>query len=246
MTNHTNAMGQPIGAPVPTWTDRRRPPRAPAIGHYCSVEPLEPRKHGRDLFDAFALDKEGRLWTYLAYGPFATHQAYSGWMQMTCMGEDPQFYAIVDSVTGKAVGVAALMRIDPKGGVIEVGHICLSPLAQQSRTATEASFLMMKRVFDEIAYRRYEWKCDALNEHSRKAADRLGFTYEGLFRQATVYKGRNRDTAWYSIIDKEWPHLKAAFEAWLDPSNFDAAGKQRRRLSEMTAAALRAARGSAG
>jgi len=242
MTAKTNALGQPIGEPVPTWTDRRRPPRTPVRGHYCSVEPLEPRKHGRDLFDAAALDTQGANWTYLPYGPFATHQAYAGWMQMTCMGDDPQFYAIVDCATGKATGVASFLRIESKGGVIEVGHINLSPLAQRNRVGTEAMFLMMRRAFDEIAYRRYEWKCDALNAPSRTAAERLGFTFEGIFRQATVYKGRNRDTAWYSIIDKEWLHLKRAFEAWLDPANFDAQGQQKSRLSELTAAALKASR----
>jgi RimJ/RimL family protein N-acetyltransferase len=242
MTEYSNALGQPIGAPVPTWTDRRRPPRSPIVGRFCTVEPLEPRKHGRDLFDAAATDTEGRIWTYLAYGPFTTHQAYAGWMQMTCMGEDPQFHAIVDAATAKAVGVASLMRIDPKGGVLEVGHICLTPLAQKSTVATESMFLLMRRAFDELAYRRYEWKCDALNLPSRKAAERLGFSYEGLFRQATVYKGRNRDTAWYSIIDKEWPYLRAAYETWLDASNFDAKGKQKQRLSDLTARALQAAR----
>ena len=242
MTGTVNALGQPIGATVPTWTDRRRPPRAPMQGRYASTEPLDPRKHGRDLFDAAALDKEGRIWTYLPYGPFSTHQAYAGWIQMTCMGEDPQFHAILDNATGKAVGVASLMRIDPKGGAIEIGHICLSPLAQRSRAATDAMYLFMRRVFDEVAYRRYEWKCDALNAPSRTAAERLGFTFEGVFRQATLYKGRNRDTAWFSIIDKEWPQLKAAFETWLDPANFEAAGKQKQALSALTCAALQAVR----
>lgn len=242
MSGLFNALNQPIGAPVPTWTERRKPPRAPMQGRYCTVEPLEPRKHGRELFEAMALDAEGRIWTYLPYGPFSTHQAYAGWMQTTCMGEDPQFYAISDQATSKAVGVASLMRLDPKGGVIEVGHICLSPPGQRTRVATEAMFLMMKRAFDEIAYRRYEWKCDVLNVPSREAAERLGFTFEGIFRQATVYKGRNRDTAWYSIIDKEWLHLKTAFETWLDPANFDADGQQKRRLSALTAAALEASR----
>ena len=242
MTGHQNSLGQPIGAPVPTWTERRRPPRTPMLGHYCQVEPLDPRKHGRDLFEAAATDKEGRIWTYLGYGPFATHQAYAGWMSTTCMGEDPLFHAIVDLATGKAVGVASLMRIDPKGGAIEVGHICLMPPGQRGRVATESMFLLMKRVFDEVAYRRYEWKCDALNAPSRKAAERLGFSYEGLFRQATVYKGRNRDTAWYSIIDKEWPRLKACFETWLDPSNFDSEGQQKLRLSDLTTEALAVAR----
>jgi len=242
MSEHSNSLGQLIGEPVPTWTERRKPPRAPMTGRYCVLEPLEPRRHGRDLFEAASTDAEGRIWTYLPYGPFASHEAYVGWMLMTCMGDDPQFHAIIDSASGKALGVASFLRIDPRGGAIEVGHICLSPPLQRSRVATEAMFLMMKRVFDEIAYRRYEWKCDALNAPSRGAAKRLGFTYEGIFRQATVYKARNRDTAWFAIIDKEWPALKSAFETWLDSDNFDAQGRQKQRLSQLTASALEVTR----
>ncbi len=237
-----NRLGQLIGAPVPTWTERRKPPRTAVRGQYAALEPLDPKTRGRELFEAMAEDKDGRLWTYLPYGPFATHEAYSGWMYLTCMGEDPQFHAVVDLATNKAVGVASLMRVDPKGGAIEVGHIALSPPGQRSRVATEAMFLMMKRVFDELAYRRYEWKCDALNAPSRVAAERLGFSYEGIFRQATMYKGRNRDTAWFAIIDQEWLFLKAAFEAWLAPSNFDADGRQKERLSLLTSEALKASR----
>ncbi len=238
---HKNSLGQPIGAPVPTWTERRKPPRAAVRGHYCAVEPLDPKARGAELFEAVSEDKTGQMWTYLPYGPFVTREAYAGWMYLACMGDDPQFYSIVD-LKGSAVGLASLMRIDPKGGTIEVGGISLSPRGQRSRVSTEAMFLMMKRVFDELAYRRYEWKCDALNTPSRAAAERLGFSYEGTFRQATLYKGRNRDTAWYSIIDKEWPFLKAAFEAWLKPVNFDADGTQKTRLSTLTAEALAAAR----
>ena len=236
-----NSLGQPIGAPVPTWTERRKPPRTAVRGQYASVEPLDPKERAAELFEAVSEDKEGRMWTYLPYGPFVTREAYAGWMYLTCMGEDPQFYSIVD-LKGGAVGMASLMRVDPKGGAIEVGHISLAPRGQRSRVATEAMFLMMKRAFDELAYRRYEWKCDALNAASRSAAERLGFSYEGTFRQATLYKGRNRDTAWYAIIDKEWPFLKAAFETWLKPDNFDADGKQKKRLSVLTAEALTAAK----
>ncbi len=241
MTDHVNTLGQPIGDPVPTWTERRKPPRAVMQGRYTRLEPLDPRARGKELFEAMAADKEGWLWTYLPYGPFATHEAYAGWMYLTCMGDDPQFYAIIDQVSGKAVGIASYLRIDPKNGSIEVGYITYSPAIQKSRIAAETMFLMMKRAFDEMAYRRYEWKCDALNAPSRAAAVRLGFSYEGIFRQATVYKGRNRDTAWYSIVDKEWPLLRAAYERWLDPANFDADGGQKLRLSDLTAEALSAA-----
>ena len=142
----------------------------------------------------------------------------------------------MDAVSGQAVGVGGYLRIDPANGAIEVGHLLFSPLMQGTRIATEAMVLLMRRVFDELGYRRYEWKCDALNAPSRRAAERLGFTFEGVFRQAVVVKGRNRDSAWFSILDSEWPALKAAFERWLDPKNFDADGKQRKRLEEFRAA----------
>ena len=239
---HKNGLGQPIGAPVPTWTERRKPPRTAVRGHYASVEPLDPKARGQELFDSAAEDKEGHMWTYMFHGPFVSREAYVGWMYLTAMGDDPQFYSIVDLANGKAVGMASFMRIDPKGGALEVGGISIAPRGQRSRVATEAMFLMMKRAFDELAYRRYEWKCDALNAPSRTAAERLGFSYEGIFRQATMYKGRNRDTAWYAIIDKEWPFLKSAFETWLKPENFDADGRQKARLSTLTAEALKAAK----
>ena len=151
------------------------------------------------------------MWTYMAYGPFASFAEYRAWMEQACRGEDPLFHAIRDKRTGRAGGVASYLRIDPPFGVIEIGHIALSPALQDNAASTEAMYLMMARVFDELGYRRYEWKCDALNEPSRSAAERLGFTFEGIFRQATMYKGRNRDTAWYAVIDEEWPALKAAY-----------------------------------
>ncbi len=234
MTDHQNALGQPIGFPLPGWTARPRPPRSTMTGHFCRVEPIDPERHAEQLHRANAADREGRIWTYLAYGPFDSAAAYRRWMEGTCLGDDPLFHAVVDGASGQAVGVASYLRIDPPVGVIEVGHINYAPALQRSPAATEAMYLMMRRVFDELGYRRYEWKCDAVNAPSRAAAERLGFTFEGIFRQATVYKGRNRDTAWYSITDKEWPRIKAAFESWLDPANFDALGKQRKRLSELT------------
>jgi RimJ/RimL family protein N-acetyltransferase len=166
----------------------------------------------------------------LPYGPFETLNAFIAWMQGTCLGEDPLFHAILDS-DGRPLGVASYLRIDPQAGAIEVGHINYAPRLQRSTAATEAMYLLMRRVFDELGYRRYEWKCDALNAGSRAAAERLGFVYEGTFRQATHYKGRNRDTGWYAVIDKDWPEIDAAYRRWLDPENFDEDGRQKSPLS---------------
>jgi RimJ/RimL family protein N-acetyltransferase len=233
MSQHRNELGQPIGFPLPGWRKPAAPPRSAMIGRYCRVEPLDPERHADDLFRANALDRDGRGWTYLPYGPFADLAAYRAWMDATCRGDDPLFHAIVDPAGGKPIGVASYLRIDCNSGSIEVGHLRFSPRLQRSPASTEAMYLMMKRAF-ELGYRRYEWKCDALNAPSRAAAERLGFVFEGIFRQAWVYKGRNRDTAWLSILDGEWPRLDAGFTRWLDPGNFDAAGKQRRRLAELT------------
>jgi len=234
-SERTNEFGQPIGFAMPGWTPRPRPPRRPIEGRHCRIEPLDPHRHAAPLFGNYALDRDGRNWTYMAYGPFADLAAYEAWMRAACLGEDPLFHAILDAKSGDALGVASYLRIEPAVGVIEVGHINYAPPLQRSPAATEAMYLMMRRVFEELGYRRYEWKCDALNAPSRSAALRLGFKFEGIFRQATLYKGRNRDTAWYSIIDAEWPSLKRGFERWLDPANFDAAGRQRQRLSAFMA-----------
>lgn len=229
MSARTNDLGQPIGEPLSDWTPRERPPRTRMGGRWCRLEPLDPARHAAALFTANAADTDGRMWTYLTVGPFQSLEEYRAWADRAAASEDPQFHAILDA-EGRAVGVATFMRIDPAMGVIEVGNIAFSPLLQRTPAATEAMYLMMCRAFDELGYRRYEWKCDSLNAPSRAAAERLGFRYEGLFRQALIYKGRNRDTAWYSITDREWPARKAAFEAWLDPANFDAAGRQREPL----------------
>jgi RimJ/RimL family protein N-acetyltransferase len=223
-----NALGQPIGFPLPEWTPRQRPPRSAMAGRTCLLEPLDVERHAASIFEALAEDKEGQNWTYLPVGPFADLAGFRAWAETA------------RRPTGRAVGVASYLRIEPAHGVIEVGHINYAPRLKRTIVATEAMFLMMRRVFDELGYRRYEWKCDALNAPSRAAAERLGFTFEGIFRQAIVTKGRNRDTAWYSIIDREWPALKAAFERWLDPANFDAEGRQRQSLSALTSAAKRA------
>jgi RimJ/RimL family protein N-acetyltransferase len=206
-------------------------------GRFCRVEPLDPARHADDLFAANSLDKDGRNWTYLFQEPFEDIASYRAWLEQVAKGDDPLFHAIVDLKSGKAVGVATFMRIDPANGVIEVGNINYSPLLQRTLAGTEAMYLMMRRVFDELGYRRYEWKCDILNEPSRNAAVRLGFKYEGMFRQAVVYKGRNRDTAWFSIIDGEWPALKRAYEQWLALGNFTMDGKQIRSLGEFITAA---------
>jgi RimJ/RimL family protein N-acetyltransferase len=233
-----NEHGQPVGFPMPEWKGVERPPRSPMQGRYCRLEPLDPACHAEDLYQANALAPDSRNFTYSSSGPFASLHAYREWIESSCLGDDPLFYAIADSATHKPAGVASYLRIDPGNGVIEVGHINYSPLLQRQRAATEAMYLMMKRVF-ELGYRRYEWKCDSLNAASRAAAQRLGFSYEGIFRQALIYKGRNRDTAWYAAIDSEWPELERAFVRWLDPANFDERGHQRLRLSDLTAPILK-------
>jgi RimJ/RimL family protein N-acetyltransferase len=199
-------------------------------GRFCRVEPLDPGRHSADLHAANLLDTTGANWIYLGYGPFETLEQYREWVTLSCRGDDPLFYAVIQRDSGRASGLASYLRMDESSGVIEVGHINFAPCLQRTPASTEAMYLMMRRVFDELGYRRYEWKCDALNAPSRAAAERLGFTFEGIFRQATIYKKRNRDTAWYSILDKEWPARKAAIEEWLSPSNFDEAGKQKKSL----------------
>jgi RimJ/RimL family protein N-acetyltransferase len=207
-------------------------------GRFCRLEPLDPGRHAAALLEADAADVDGRTWTYLAYGPFRDLPSYRAWMSATCLGDDPMFFAILDAADGRPAGVASYLRITPAAGSIEVGHIHYSPRLRRGPAATEAMYLMMRWAF-ESGYRRYEWKCDALNAASRAAAQRLGLSFEGVFRQAAVYKGRNRDTAWYAAIDAEWPALRQAFLAWLDPGNFDGAGQQRTRLSDLTRPVLK-------
>jgi len=231
---HTlNHLGQPIGFLVGGWRPPIRPHREIMEGRFCRLEPLDPARHVADLYSATTADHEGRLWTYLAYGPFENEPCFVEWLRGCGESRDPLFYAIVNQQSGKAVGVASYLRITPESGSIEVGHLVFSPALQRTPAATEAMFLMMRHAFT-LGYRRYEWKCDALNAKSCAAAQRLGFTFEGIFRQATVYKGRNRDTAWYSIVDHEWPALRNAFEQWLGENNFDTQGSQRSSLSSLT------------
>lgn len=202
-------------------------------GRFCRLEKLDAERHASSLHAANSLDADGRMWTYLAYGPFESESAYRAWIDEVSSKSDPLFFAIIDKESGRAIGVASYLRIDPRAGSIEVGHIAYSRLLQGTTAATEAMFLMMQRAFD-LGYRRYEWKCDSLNAPSRAAALRLGFTFEGIFRQAVIVKGRNRDTAWFSITDKEWPACREAFQRWLDPANFDDQGRQLTKLAART------------
>ncbi len=232
-TSRSNDFGQPIGPAVPNWRGARIPTGDPMEGRTVRVELLDPDARAEELYEAFSLDREGRLWTYMPSGPYASASDLRDEMRRLCDRPDEQqmVHAIVDLERDAATGVASYLRIDAKVGTIEVGWICMSPLLQRSVQSTESMYLMARRVFDELGYRRYEWKCDALNAGSMRAAERLGFTYEGTFRQDRVYRGRNRDTAWYSMIDSEWPALRAAYESWLDPANFDESGQQREPLS---------------
>jgi len=230
---------QPIGFSIGDWTPPVRPPAEPMIGRYCRLERLDADRDGQSLFDAYALDSEGRNWTYLPQGPFESYGEFHIWLSDMAKLDDPFFFTIIDAESQTSVGIASYLRITPPAGSIEVGHIHYSPLLQRTPAATEAMYLMMEQAF-ALGYRRYEWKCDALNAPSRMAAQRLGLSYEGVFRQATVYKQRNRDTAWYATIDREWPDLKQAFEQWLDPNNFDNDRNQKTRLSTLTAPLLKA------
>lgn len=230
-----------LGVPVPNWVAPPSPDQMQwgdeMQGRYMRLEPLKAARHCGDLFAAFAADAKNQIWDYLPYGPFAMAADLADWMRATCAGPDPYFFAIVDQATHRAVGVASYLRINPDSGSIEVGHINFAPQLQSTVGATEAMYLMMRWAF-MAGYRRYEWKCNSLNVKSRRAAQRLGLSYEGVFRQATISKGRNRDTAWFAAIDAEWPSLQIAFENWLQPENFDAAGQQKRALSAMTEAVL--------
>jgi RimJ/RimL family protein N-acetyltransferase len=214
------------------WTPARVPPRETLTGATVRLEPLDPERHAPPLFEASHSDgAAGPLFRYLPYGPFAGFEQFREWLDQRAASTDPLFYAIVDGKTLTPQGMASYLRMVPEHGVIEIGHIWFAPALQRTRQATEAVYLMARHVFDDLGYRRLEWKCDALNEPSRRAAERFGFTFEGLFRQHLVVKGHNRDSAWFSMLDGEWPVIRAAFEAWLAPLNFDADGRQRESLA---------------
>lgn len=220
-----------LGIEVKGWQVPPRPDHAPMQGRFVRLEPLEADRHAFELHAAF--QGHDALWDYMPYGPFASGSAYHRWAREREAGEDPRFFILRDLGTDKPGGIASYLRIAPDAGSIEVGHICISPALQRSPAATEAMFLMMDWAF-RAGYRRYEWKCNALNMASRRAAQRLGFSFEGVFRNHMIVKGRNRDTAWFSVIDSEWPALAEAFATWLDPANFDSMGQQRKRLSDLT------------
>jgi RimJ/RimL family protein N-acetyltransferase len=211
----------------------RRPRRTTLDGRAVRVVPLDPSAHADALFDGTRGPENERLWLYLFDGPFPTRVAFDSHLKQMGKSEDPLFFAILDQPSGEAVGYAAYMRIEPAHRVIEVGSILFTPRLQRTLGATEAMYLMARHVFEDLGYRRYEWKCNALNAPSRSAAERLGFTFEGIFRQHMIIKGRNRDTAWFSMLESEWPKRKVAFERWLDPSNFDANGRQKISLSAL-------------
>ena len=229
----SNKLGQPIGLSLPNWNEPIWPGTTSIKGVHTALERLDPKKHAQDLFNFNQLDKEGKNWTYLPYGPFDNFQEYFTWTEQMASVTDPFFYSIIDVSSNKAVGLVSLMSIVPKVGSIEVGHINFSPLLQRKIAATEAIYLLMSHIFD-LGYRRFEWKCDQLNEPSRQAAIRLGFKFEGTFRQASIYKGRTRDTDYFSIIDSEWPKLKLALRTWLSDQNFDKNKKQIQSLRELT------------
>ncbi|GAC1644580.1 MAG: GNAT family protein [Candidatus Dormibacteraceae bacterium] len=211
------------------WTPARHPARSALEGASVRLEPVDPARHARALY--VAADGAPAIWDYLPYGPFANWEAFTEWLEARAASDDPLFYALVDKGSGSARGMASYLRMTPEHGVIEIGHIWFAPVMQRTRQATEAIYVLAKHAFDDLGYRRLEWKCDSLNEPSRRAAERFGFVYEGVFRQHLVVKGRNRDTAWYSMTDGDWPLRRAAFEAWLAPDNFNEAGHQRRSLA---------------
>lgn len=217
------------------WQPRPRPARKVLEGRYVRLEPLDPAKHGDELFAASSVpDIDGRF-AWLPDYPPEDRAAFQPWLDKSAASEDPLFFVLIDEASGKVAGRQTLMRIDATYGVIEIGNIYWGPLVSRRPAATEAFFLFAQYAFDELGYRRYEWKCNNRNEPSKRAAERFGFQFEGIFRQHLIVKGENRDTAWFSIIDKEWPALKQAYQAWLDPSNFDTEGQQKRKLEELKA-----------
>ena len=233
-----NAFDQPIGAALPGWQPRERPAREAMRGRTCDLQPLDAQAHAEALYRAFAEAAAARDWTYLPDEPPRDPAAYRAEVQARSASADPLHFAVV--VAGEPLGTLALMRIDATNGAIEIGHVNFAPRLQRTPAATEAVALLMRRAFDG-GYRRLEWKCDSLNAPSRRAADRLGFTFEGVFRQAVVVKGRNRDTAWYGLVDRDWPRVREALDRWLDPANFDGDGRQRRALADLRATGCRSA-----
>jgi len=214
------------------WNPRPRPARVTLEGSFCRLEPLNPLAHGKHLFEASMAPGVEDRFRYLFDSP-QDRAGFDGWLARAAASEDPVFYAVIDSASQRCEGRQALMRITPEHGVIEVGNILWGPAIARSRVATESLFLFARYVFEDLGYRRFEWKCDARNEPSMRAARRFGFRYEGTFRQHMVVKGHNRDTAWFAIVDIDWPSIRSAFEKWLAPTNFDDRGEQKTRLEEL-------------
>ena len=227
-----NELGQPIGDALPNFKPGDLPKMERLEGRYVIVECLSKDKHGADLYEVYGPDSPANMWTYLFQNPVQSQEEWSALLDQMLAAQDRFYYAIVDKESGKALGTFALMRINRGSRVIEVGSVTYSPQLKRTRLATEAQYLLARYVFEGLEYRRYEWKCDALNQPSRYAAERLGFIYEGTFRQAVVYKGRNRDTDWLAMIDKDWPAVKIRLEKWLSPDNFDENGQQIKALSD--------------
>ncbi|MBI2720509.1 MAG: GNAT family N-acetyltransferase [Rhizobiales bacterium] len=222
---------RPVGAMVDPLPVGNKPDMRPLHGRWMWLEPVSADKHGHALYESFAdSDPKGQVWTYLGYGPWPSYEPFEEWLRARQASRDPWFYAFIRRDNGKAVGMGSFMRCDAPNGVIEIGHIWMSPGLQKTREATEAIYLMIRHCFDDLGVRRLEWKCDALNGPSRRAAERFGFTFEGIFRQHMIVKGRNRDTAWYAMLDHDWHRVRAGFEAWLSPKNFDAKGHQKAKL----------------
>ena len=227
-----NEYGQMIGESVVGHTSGKLPAIDFLEGRYARIEALSVEKHAKDLLAVYGPDTPREMWTYLFQSPVANLEELMLALKQMIERKDRFYYAIIDKATGKALGTFSLMRIDQANRVIEVGAVTFSSALKQTRMGTEAHYLLARYVFEELNYRRYEWKCDALNLPSRKAAERLGFIYEGTFRQAVIYKGRTRDTDWLSMIDKDWPQVKARLETWLRPDNFDENGQQLKSLRE--------------
>ena len=228
-------MGQCVMRDLKNWTPRAKPARKILDGRYCRLEPIEASSHGEQLFEASTVADAAERFRWLFEYPPRTREDFRSWLDKVEASEDPLVFAVVDRASGKAAGRQSLMRIDTANGVIEIGGIYWGPLVSRRPAATEALYLFADYAFEELGYRRFEWKCHDMNEPSKRAAARFGFKFEGVFRQHVVFKGGNRDTAWFSIIDGEWPALRRAYRAWLDPGNFDAAGRQRRKLEDFRA-----------
>lgn len=214
------------------WQPRPLPSRGPLAGRFVRLEPLDTARHGDDLWQALQ-GPDPALWDYLPYGPFASREPFDAWLSGNADSRDPLFYTVIDQASGRALGILSFLRITPKDGCIEIGHIAFGKAMQRTPGSTEAVWLLARHAFDDLGYRRLEWKCNARNARSMRAAERLGFSYEGLFRQHMIVKGENRDTAWFAILDGEWPKCREAFARWLAVDNFDGEGNQKERLEDL-------------